>query len=254
MIISSKRCVRKGLHVLGLGLALALAAPHSARATIFSSVDLSRFAAMSNAVVQGEVLSTANLIDRQGVPWTIYMLSVDKVLAGTVLEKVVGFRCIGGTNGDRRLVLSGTPRLAVGDSIVAFLHQDGECQLSGLEYGVFWKRKDAAGVERITDSRGRVLGAIGGDNPILSAEIISPERSPDIPETHASSADPEDEDSALLAPPPPAPAATILAELEAFSRAYVTKSAVLRTVVDLTGIPTFEQTRAPELDTAQVQP
>jgi len=240
------------LSAFGVGLACALVAPGSASATTLASTKLSDVTAMSTAVVQGVLKNTTNLVDGQGVPWTIYNLAVEKVLAGKVAETSLSFRCVGGTVGERTLVLSGTPRLAVGDSIVTFLHQDGLCQVSGLEYGVFWKRTDAAGIERLVDYRGRVLAAMGGDNIVLSGEVVDSGRVENVPETHTTNADHEDPD-VEAGRAPAATADAILGEIEAFSKAYLTKPEALRSTVDLKGIPTLDQSKAPVAATAEVQ-
>jgi hypothetical protein len=238
------------LSVLGIAWAVGMTQP--AQATTLASSKLADIAALSNAVVQGVVKSTVNLIDPQGVPWTIYYLAVDKVLAGQVADNMLGFRCVGGTAKDRALVLTGAPRIAVGDSIVAFLHQDGLCQVSGLEYGVFWKRRGADGIERLVDFRGRALAAMGGDNIVLSSEIIPSEKRDNVPETHTTNADHEDEE-VLATRPPAAPVDAILSEMAAFSKAYLTTPDALRPTVDLTGVPSFQQDRAPAPAKAEVQ-
>lgn len=227
---------RQSLNAAVLSFACMLDAT-PAQATSLWSTKLSFTAGISSAVVQGVVQRTDNLVGADGVPWTIYSLEVQRVLAGQVSDSILGIRCIGGRNKDgNAMIMFGAPRLRVGDTIIAFLQQGSLCQVSGLEYGVFWKRTDSAGVERLVDFRGRVLAAMGGDDIMLSAEAIAPEKSDNAPELNALNAEGEHL-PASDSMPPPAAADDLIAELEAFSAAYVLRPDTLVSVVDLTEAP-----------------
>jgi len=211
-----------------------------APATSFITTKLRDLAAITSAVVQGELVREAILVDADGVPWTIYTIAVEMMLAGEFKDKEFSFRCVGGRVGDQGLSLVSAPQLALGDSVVVFYTEgDRTCQVAGLEHGVFWRRSNAAGEQRLVNFEGRAIASIGAEGPVFSGEkIVS--SAPNTPEQVAaahSEPTPAEEEERAASLPPPAAAATLLDELVAFSATHVTRPRTVVSTNDLSGAP-----------------
>ena len=216
-----------------------------APATTFITTKLSDLAARSSAVIQGDLIATETLADTDGVPWTIYTVSVQAMLAGEFSGKEFRFRCIGGQIGNEGLSLAGAPRLTVGDSLVLFYAEGNRlCQIAGLEHGVFWRRKSATGNERLVNFEGRAIAGLGIDGPIFSGEKIVSAFAGSLEGPESLPGAPSDASKNSNGLPPSAEASTILDELVSFAATHVTRPRAIVSTTDLTGVPQIRSARS----------
>jgi hypothetical protein len=226
-------------------IALAFAITSPAAATTFSTTALNDIAGFSSAAISGDVIAKKTLRDPKGVPWTIYTLAVDGVLAGEFAGSEFSFRVIGGENPDgSTLVIVGTPQFAVGDSIVMLYDPAGACQVAGYEFGAFWRRTNEAGESRLVNYLGQAIASFAESGPLLSDEVISTKGSLAQPAIAAIN----DATKALATTgvrPPAARADIALDQLQAFAFRYVVQATRVTSTSDLTNLPDLSPGPAP---------
>jgi hypothetical protein len=227
-------------------VAVLLAATDPASATTFSTTSLTDIARWSSAVIQGDVIAKKTLLDSTGLPWTIYTLAVNATFAGELAESEFSFRIIGGPTGnDGGYFLVGAPTIALGDSIVIFYDQRDECQVAGLEFGVFWRRDNERGESRLVDFRDHAVASFSARGVLLSGEVVP--RAKVSGDPSAASVLKDDANAEMIGPnaAPAAAGAIALDELSAFARQYVTKPAAIKSTTDLTALPNRSRSRPP---------
>lgn len=222
----------------GIIVSMLLAVTSSATATTLKSTALSDIGRLSSAVVQGEVIGKKTLLDSKGVPWTIFTLAVDAMFAGEFAGKDLSFRIIGGPMSENTgYYLVGAPRFAVGDSIVLFYNEKDECQVTGTEFGVFWRRDNESGESRLVDFRDQAVASFSEQGPVFSAESVPRAEAFGARSEPIFSSSEATSGAAVLNAPPAAEADLAIDELEAFAARYVTQPAAIKSTVDLAGTP-----------------
>jgi hypothetical protein len=139
-----------------VGLALALAMPRPAQATVMVPMSIEQLASDSVAVVRAKVLRQEGAWDRERR--RIYTHTEVEILqplrAGVRLPRTVVIRSLGGEVGELGMKVSGSPRFSADEEVVVFLRADpveaDAFQVVGMAQGKF-------GVTRTKD--GRVLCA-----------------------------------------------------------------------------------------------
>jgi hypothetical protein len=225
------------------------------RATQLRFTDLKDLAGLSDAVVQGQLLSK-DVLMAGNVPWTIYTMSVDATLAGSVDGERLSFRCIGGPHdGDGYFMLTGTPQIEVGDQFVLFYSANEKlCQISGFELGVFWLANGAGGKARLVDHEGRALAALSERGKVVSGEVVQirpgavrtvpPPGSDPVSAADASARGVSATMTSDTPPPPAAEAAQILSELKQFVQTNVRTPRKVTSTTDLSALPELAPQRA----------
>ena len=104
---------------LSILLVIVLAVPASA--TLVRGFSLQELRRESHCVVLGEVTESRSFWNQAGdVIYTEYGVDVERVVKGKASDRVV-VRLMGGRVGDRELVISGNPSIAVGERVLLFL-------------------------------------------------------------------------------------------------------------------------------------
>lgn len=152
------------LRHLGL-LATLLALGVAARATSVIPPDFSELAKGADYVVRGTVKSLSYVVrqhDGRDVPHTLVEVQVSDVIAGTPPDKVV-LDVLGGRTPDGHvLVVSGVPRLNVGDEHIFFVSGNGTnfFPLYAVMHGLYpVKRDKTTGREYVARANGVPLSA-----------------------------------------------------------------------------------------------
>jgi hypothetical protein len=186
------------------------------------------------------------------VPWLLYTLSVERVLAGEMATRELTFRCIGGSLGQGRVLqMAGAPVIELEDSLV-FLHNTGStCDVAGFDHGMFWIRKNADGQARLVNREGWALGGFGTDDVMVSAERVLSARQKaaaaanqdtlaTLPANHGGGSE-----SARRSQPPAAPLEPLLEEFAAFAAAHVPRPRRIVSVNGVADTPDLGTSRAP---------
>jgi hypothetical protein len=119
-------------------LALALAVPPLAGATVYAPFDEATLTGLSTAVVTGTVTSSVAHA-RDGRIVTDTTVLVDRVLKGATAGPTITVTTPGGRVGDRAVVVYGAPRFAAGDPVLLYLQRGaaGETWTTGLALGAY---------------------------------------------------------------------------------------------------------------------
>ncbi|MEO8185094.1 MAG: hypothetical protein ABI895_40325 [Deltaproteobacteria bacterium] len=230
---------------------LATASP--AVATTFTTTALSDIAAVTSAVVQGEVTAKKTLLDARGVPWTIYTLAVDAMFAGEFAGREFSFRIIGGPiSSSRGYSLVGAPMIMVGDSIVMFYTPADDCQVMGLQFGVFWRRSNDRGEPRLVNFLDQAVASFSSRGPEFSGEIVRRSEADrnSIPDVIAPVDSQAETGAAKPTSPPAADADVALDELQAFSATFVKNPIRVQSTTDLTALPVHRRLPPRSADSA----
>jgi hypothetical protein len=144
-----------GLAISALAAAaLAAGSASSARGTVVAEVPFAAGARQASAVVLVRALGSttgwgATPAGRARI-YTTFRFEVESVLAGAAPARALALPVIGGTLGDRRLVVPGTPEFRPGDRCLLLLDaEDGWTGLAGWTQGVFRVRPGSSGADRV---------------------------------------------------------------------------------------------------------
>jgi hypothetical protein len=147
---------------------LLAACAREAVATIFIPVPVEELASSSEAVVVGTVRQLSGVRSRDGHLVTLVELEVDEVVRGSLPDPVITLKEDGGTVGDQREVIFGTPSFQVDERVLLFLtlRRDGSWRTNHLSLGKF--HIDAGGSRRLRARQDVAPDAtvVGADGPL----------------------------------------------------------------------------------------
>lgn len=131
------------------GLLLLLSSP--ARATTMVRMSDEALTLGADAIVTGTVTDVRAARAATGTISTYVTIAIDTVVKGYLPTATVTVREPGGRVGDDELHLYGTPRYEIGESVIAFLGQDGDgfLRTSQMALGKFSVTSDPASGERV---------------------------------------------------------------------------------------------------------
>lgn len=143
-------------------------------ATTMIARSLKETVEISEAVMRGRITAKQNELAADGSPWTLYTLSVEEVLLGTVAEREFRFRCFGGTRGSEGVVIIGIPQYQVGDHIVLFYDADDtRCGVANWFQSAFRVVNGPRG-EVLSTASGAAVAAFTADNVTLGEKVTVP--------------------------------------------------------------------------------
>ena len=143
-------------------LALLLAAPATARATVLLPIDFRELVTVSSTIVHGTVTDVrSDWVDGRRAIETFVTIAADDYLKGD-LGATITVRVPGGQIGRYRTLFVGAPEFREGDEVVLFLRSfEGRQLIVGLSQGVFRVVPDGAGRRLVTSPV--VMGKGSGD-------------------------------------------------------------------------------------------
>jgi hypothetical protein len=147
-------------------LAFVLLGARAASATMFVPLSVEELAASSTAVVLGTVHDIQGVEDGQGEVMTLVDVAVDEVVGGEIGAPRIVLEEDGGVVHGHEEVVFGTPRFAIGETVLVFLTQrpNGAWRTNHLALGKFHIEIDAGGMPRAQqhlDSGTTMLAAHG---------------------------------------------------------------------------------------------
>jgi hypothetical protein len=151
-------------------LALMLAAPAMARATVLLPIEFREMVNLSSTIVHGHVTDVhAEWIDGRRSLETFVTIDADEYYKGNA-GATVTIRVPGGQMGRFRTIFVGAPEFHQGDEVVLFLRSyNGRTLIVGLSQGAFRVTADAAGRRMVTTPV--VMGMPGADpQPVVRGD------------------------------------------------------------------------------------
>lgn len=127
-------------------LLLAILAPSLPPAAmgIMVKVELPELVSQAGQIVHGTVVSNESRMDADGAIYTFTTVSVIEELTGTVPERTIVVRNMGGRVGERGLTVSDVPTFQEGEEVVLFIEATprvAETDLVAWEQGKFTVRE-----------------------------------------------------------------------------------------------------------------
>jgi len=146
----------------------------AASSTMFVPLSVEELTASSTAVVLGTVRNIQGVEDGQGGVMTLVDVAVDEVVGGEIGAPRIVLEEDGGVVHGHEEVVFGTPRFAIGETVLVFLTQrpNGAWRTNHLALGKFHIEIDAGGMPRARqhqDNGTTILGADGAapaDHPL----------------------------------------------------------------------------------------
>lgn len=134
-----------------LMLALLLAAPAAARATVLIPIELRELVAVSSTIVHGHIVDVrAQWVDGRRAIETFLTIEADEYYKGNA-SGTVTVRVPGGQIGRFRTIVVGAPEFQSGDEVVLFLRDyEGRLSIVGLSQGAYRVAADRSGRRVVT--------------------------------------------------------------------------------------------------------
>lgn len=132
-------------------LALLVAAPAAARATVLIPIEFRELVAVSSTIVHGRIADVrAQWVDGRRAIETFLTVDADEYYKGSAAGTLT-VRVPGGQMGRFRTIVVGAPEFRVGDEVVLFLREyQGRVSIVGLSQGAYRVAPDRSGRRVVT--------------------------------------------------------------------------------------------------------